>query len=573
MSILLETALKRQPQQYARAGATGLGRDSLILFNPYHGAVDQVTGRFWTKSGAPDVAMGPFGKSFTFAGGDRFSITGYPELQGHGTLFAFLPEVGAASSFGHIFLGSNSPTVQAFQISNTGGCWMGSNQHGSIDPLTWFNTKNKSIVFVSAPTAAQIRLFIDGKRETGVVGVSSGSSWGAGNKPITLGGYPTGNNWDFRGQMLVLGWSSRLWTESDAKDFHDNPFRVYQAPNRRLWFVPAGGAGPQELAPSAASATTGISTASLTAGSVNLAPAASSADAIASAVSLTPSLVNLAPASASASAVANDPSISSGSGTLSPSAAEAVASAGAPSLSAGIVNLAPDAAFATAVANDAELGSDGSVLTPQAAIATAGIDNPSLSAGEAILTPSAASATAVAVTPDIVSGSQLDYTAPFATASAGTPSLVAGAASFSADAPAAIASATDPALSGGAVQLTPSAAVAVASVDDPDVSSGSFISVPAASATAMGGEAVFMAGLATLIAEGAAAAASASSPTFAPGQVFLTPSASFATAYASDPSLLDGGLQWHSEMLYTLAAEDRSYTIQAEDRSYSVPAV
>src|SRR5687768_4290861 len=242
MSIILPRRFAQQPQHRAATD-----HNIKLLFNPSIGGLENNSGLFWTPGGGVSTVSSTRGRAFNFpGGGSKYSYTGYPSLEGYGTLFAFLPEVGAPSSFGHIYLGSNTPVVQAFQVSNTGGIWIGSTQHGEIDETLWFNTTNRSIVFVTGPSSAQIKLFIDGKTALSS-GVSAGQQWVSGSKSISLGAYPTGSNWDFRGKMLIAGWSSRLWSESDARTFHDNPFSVYKPRTRRLWGVPAAAGSSHNL--------------------------------------------------------------------------------------------------------------------------------------------------------------------------------------------------------------------------------------------------------------------------------------------------------------------------------------
>lgn len=240
-TVILPEQWRKQPQYRAPIDTEGLGRDLRLLFNPALGPIDLVTGRDWSANGNASVVSSPHGDAFAFDGtDDSFGYTGYPELSGHGTFFCFLPVVGSPDAFGHIYLGSNSPSVMAFQVSNTGGVWIGSEQHGTIS--SWFNTTNRSIVFVTGPTASQVRVFVDGSTAI-ASGVAAGASWPSGTKVLRLGNYPGGSNWDTSGQMLIAGWSESLWTEQDALAFHDNPWQIFKPRQRRLWVAPAGGSG------------------------------------------------------------------------------------------------------------------------------------------------------------------------------------------------------------------------------------------------------------------------------------------------------------------------------------------
>lgn len=478
-------------------------------------------------AGNPKIEPSGRGRVFTFNGvGDRYGITSsYSELTGPGTFFCFLPTVGASDTFGHIYF--RIAGLLSLQIGDANQIFINGGSTSLVGTVSgsWFNTKNRSVIWAMGASTSSV--YIDGQLVVDNFSTTF-PTLPATNKDLQLAGSTSGDVWDLNGQILSAGWTSVRWGASEARAFHDNPWQIFKAPKRSV-FVPSsiGGGSPQDLTPDAAEAI----------------------------------------------ATAGAPSLSAGVVTLAPSAPSATAEAGTPALVAGAVNIDSLAAIAVAGVSGAEFTTDGSVLTPQVAISTAGVDNPILVAGAVALEPSAASATAGVTDPNITNGAQLSPTAASASATASTPTLSAGGVSVNVDAAVASASAESAALTAGGVQLSASAAIAVAVASVPEMTSGRMIDSVPATAVAGVDSPSFVAGLANIIAISAEGSAAASAPIFSIGQASLLPLAAIATAIVEDAFLIDGGMQWHSEMLYSIPAEDRSFIIAAENRAYSVPAV
>ena len=234
--ITLRNRFVRQPQHAAPIDYAGLGKGIRILWNPAIGSVDLVTGRIWTAGGDAAIVPAQNGKVFSFDGvDDYYAYTGYPELTGNvGTFFAWCPIVGAPDTHGHVLFGTSSPNVSGYQIYPDLKAAIGSNGASSGTLSSWFNTKNRSIVFVSGGTAATCKVFLDGK-ETGLNWPNAPAAWGSGNKNFNLGRYVGGNLWEFDGAILIAGFADAVWGAAESRAFHENPWQLFKAPARKLW--------------------------------------------------------------------------------------------------------------------------------------------------------------------------------------------------------------------------------------------------------------------------------------------------------------------------------------------------
>jgi hypothetical protein len=238
--ILLPQRFWAQPQYPAPIDYGGLGRGVQLLFNPALGPVDLATGRVWTAGGDASVVAGQKGKAFAFDGtDDYYGYTGYPEITGNvGTFFLWCPIVGPADNNGHLFFGHSSPTVVWYQVSSYNSLFLLGTEGGGT--ISWYNTANRSLIFSSGGTAATAKAYLDG-RDSGVVWGAAPTSWGVGNKNFNLGRYVGGSSWDFSGTILVAGYTSAVWGESEAREFHRNPWALFKAPARRLWVSASSG--------------------------------------------------------------------------------------------------------------------------------------------------------------------------------------------------------------------------------------------------------------------------------------------------------------------------------------------
>lgn len=235
-SITLRNRFIRQPQNVAPIDQAGLAKGIRILWNPALGPTDLVTGRIWAAGGNAAIVPAQNGKVFSFDGvDDYYAYTGYPELASNvGTFFTWCPIVGAPDTHGHVLFGASSPNVSGYQIYPDLRATIGSNSPSSGTLPSWFNTKNRSIVFVSGGTAATCKVFLDGK-ETGLTWTDPPKAWGAGNKNFNLGRYVGGNLWEFNGAILIAGFADAVWGAAEARAFHENPWQLFKAPARKQW--------------------------------------------------------------------------------------------------------------------------------------------------------------------------------------------------------------------------------------------------------------------------------------------------------------------------------------------------
>lgn len=238
MSLIttLRSRFVRQPQHAALIDYAGLAKGIRILWNPAVGPIDLVTGRIWTAGGNAAIVPAQNGKVFSFDGvDDYYAYTGYPELTGNvGTFFAWCPIVGSPDTHGHVLFGASSPNVSGYQIYPDLKAAIGSNGASSGTLSSWFNTRNRSIVFVSGGTAATCKVFLDGK-ETGLNWTDPPKAWGTGNKNFNLGRYVGGNLWEFDGAILIAGFAEAVWGAAESRAFHENPWQLFKAPARKLW--------------------------------------------------------------------------------------------------------------------------------------------------------------------------------------------------------------------------------------------------------------------------------------------------------------------------------------------------
>lgn len=239
--ITLRNRFVRQPQRAAPIDYAGLAKGMRILWNPAAGPVDLVTGRIWAAGGNAAIVPAQNGKVFSFDGvDDYYAYTGYPELTGNvGTFFMWCPIVGGPDMHGHCPFGTSSPNAFAYQIYPDLKVAISSNGASSGTLSSWFNTKNRSIVFVSGGTAATCKVFLDGK-ETGLTWTNPPVAWGAGNKNFNLGRYVGGNLWEFDGAILIAGFADAVWGAAESRAFHENPWQLFKAPARKLWPADTG---------------------------------------------------------------------------------------------------------------------------------------------------------------------------------------------------------------------------------------------------------------------------------------------------------------------------------------------
>jgi hypothetical protein len=238
--LLVPRRFAQQPQYVAPIDRQGLGKGVQLLFNPALGPVDLATSRIWVPNGTPNITTSPLGKVFSFDGGasdDAYTYTGYPEITGNvGTFFMWAPTVGAADTFGHIFLSNSTASANYFQVANDNTIFAFAQQ--STGAISWFNSTNRSLVICSAGTAGSTKAYLDGA-DSGLTWSATPTSWASGSKDMSIGRYSGGVAWDFAGTMLVIGYTTRVWGATEARAFHESKgLALLKSPPRRLW-VPA----------------------------------------------------------------------------------------------------------------------------------------------------------------------------------------------------------------------------------------------------------------------------------------------------------------------------------------------
>lgn len=236
MSITLRNRSNSQPQLAAPIDYAGFGRGMRILWNPAMGPVDLVTGRVWTAGGDARILPGTDGHVFLFDGiDDYYAHTGYPELTGNiGTFFMWCPRVGVPDTNGHMPFASSSPVVTGYEIYPDLKVAIGSNTPSSGTLASWFGTVNRSIVFACGGAAATTRCYLDGD-DSMLTWIDAPKAWGTGDKNFNLGRYAGGSLRDFDGTILVAGFTDAVWGAAEARAFHENPWRLFKTPARKLW--------------------------------------------------------------------------------------------------------------------------------------------------------------------------------------------------------------------------------------------------------------------------------------------------------------------------------------------------
>ncbi|MBA4141928.1 MAG: hypothetical protein H0X43_02755 [Nitrosospira sp.] len=240
-ALIVPRRFKSQPQHAPQLDYQGLAKGVRIIFNPAAGPADLATGRLWTRGGNASHSATQKGAAFSFdAEGDYYGFTGYPEITGNiGTFFIWCPTVGAPDTQGHIVFGASSPMVCAHRIQQNLTIGLGSNGGSSGTLSSWFNTSNRSLVLSSGGTAGTCKSFLDGK-DSGQTWANAPNEWGAGDKNFNLGRYVGVTGFQFKGTILVAGYTEAVWGEAEARAFHDDPWQLFKTPARK-WWTPRGG--------------------------------------------------------------------------------------------------------------------------------------------------------------------------------------------------------------------------------------------------------------------------------------------------------------------------------------------
>lgn len=233
-----------QPGWPAPVSRYGLGRGVQMLLLPVSGVlIDVVNGRVWSPSGNANAGKPTNrGLSASFDGtDDYYAYTGYPEIVGSvGTFFIWLPRIGAFDGNGSLFWGTNTTASVYFQMTNIHQpVAFGAVVGASTNDIR--NTTNRSLVFASDGTAAGKRFIADGTAAISGGG-SSPVAFAAGNKSFRFGAWVGGATFDCDMDCVVAGYTTRVWSEIEARAFHANPWQLF-APLPRRVFAPSVAAG------------------------------------------------------------------------------------------------------------------------------------------------------------------------------------------------------------------------------------------------------------------------------------------------------------------------------------------
>jgi len=220
-----------------------------MLLLPMDGAlVDVVNGRVWTRGGNASASKGtPQGVAATFDGvDDFFSFTGYPEIVGNtGTFFLWMPRVGVYDANGHVYLGSNTTSSSWFQLDVSHRPYVFGSLINVVGPDIR-SSSNRSLVFSSDGTAASKAYFVDGTLQASG-GAGAPVAFAAGNKTFRFGAWAGGGLWDCDMDCVVAGFTTRTWSDVQARAFHENPWQLFEPEPARVYFSEAaGGGGPAE---------------------------------------------------------------------------------------------------------------------------------------------------------------------------------------------------------------------------------------------------------------------------------------------------------------------------------------
>ena len=246
MSSFFSRPRGRQPQGIARINRAGLGAGVQMLLLPVGGnLIDVANNRVWTRGGNASAGKPTTnGVAATFDGvDDFFSFTGYPEIVGNvGTFFLWLPRIGAYDTNGHVYLGTNTGNSVWFQ-ANTVNVFSFSAGMPSVSGIP--DSRDRSLVFTSRGTAATKEFFLDGIPSSSG-GLAEPVAFSAGNKTFRFGAWVAGDLFDCDMDCVVAGFTTRTWSDAQARAFHENPWQLFESEPVRIF---APGAAPSGFQP------------------------------------------------------------------------------------------------------------------------------------------------------------------------------------------------------------------------------------------------------------------------------------------------------------------------------------
>ncbi len=242
-SLILPRRFKQQPPENVCDLRTfGVLSEGLrILLLPVNGnIVDVINPRqVWSNGDKTNikrvVTKNGIGAGFNArAGASSWFSTGYENVSGkRGTFFAWMPRLGNPSTYGPAVISVGSlacqvgPSSEAFSFSALAGTLSGYS----------FNRVNTSLVFWASDT--HCGAIADGNYSSTTTGATSVIA--SGSKTMRLGGYFNADwnldaGWNLDGDIVIAGYSERVWTLDDAKSFHENPWQIFKPKKQVIYF-------------------------------------------------------------------------------------------------------------------------------------------------------------------------------------------------------------------------------------------------------------------------------------------------------------------------------------------------
>ena len=210
----------------------------LVLLNEKGGSPRcAITGAVGVREGSTAWGSSDKGAVLSFDGvDDDVLFSGaFSNISGStGTFFMYAPVVRTQDSSGTVLWGSNTGATTWFQVDTVAAddTFAFGTQISGMGANFWSST-NTAIILAGNGSTQFAYLGTDQAGWESNSAVSAGTAWGAGAKNIELGGFIGGGSWDFDGEMLVAGYSARVWSEDEAMSFWLDPMQVIAPQSRR----------------------------------------------------------------------------------------------------------------------------------------------------------------------------------------------------------------------------------------------------------------------------------------------------------------------------------------------------
>lgn len=235
---------RRQPEGSSRLDPSHpLASGMKFLGTPNNGPRDLVVGTpTWTDLGLiPPVVRRTRGLIWGMqADGESWQYTGNENITGNiGTFFVAMHETSGAGLNGHVLWGTNTTTAVPFFMAAGGGVQGWGQDINGATSTSYFNNPNFQTIVMSSRdgTAAGVNYWNNGKLNANGAGGVAPSSFASGAKYFRIGAWAASAGFNVQGEMLLIGYTSRAWGESEARAFHDNPWQMFEPqPSRSVYF-------------------------------------------------------------------------------------------------------------------------------------------------------------------------------------------------------------------------------------------------------------------------------------------------------------------------------------------------